>query len=152
MPILLIACIVLILDQWTKYYIKTTMLPGMSIPVVDNIFHITYVLNPGAAFGILEHQTAFFVIIAMIMLIAALYFYRYIAEQHQLMRFGIALMAGGAVGNVIDRIKTGYVVDFFDFRIWPVFNIADIAIVTGVSFIIFYLLYFSRKEEVEHLE
>jgi signal peptidase II len=128
------------------------MLPGMSIPVVDNIFHVTYVLNPGAAFGILEHQTAFFVIVAVIMLIATVYFYRFIAVKHQVLRIGIALMAGGAVGNVIDRIKTGYVVDFFDFRIWPVFNIADIAIVTGVGFIIFYLLYFSQKEEVEHIE
>lgn len=152
MPILLIALLVLILDQWTKFYIKTTMLPGMSIPVVDNIFHITYVLNPGAAFGILEHQTAFFVIVAICVLIATVYFYRFIAVKHQMLRAGIALMAGGAVGNVIDRIKTGYVVDFFDFRIWPVFNIADIAIVTGVSFIIFYLLYFSQKEEVEHIE
>jgi signal peptidase II len=151
-PILLIAIIVLILDQWTKFYIKATMLPGMSIPVFDNIFHITYVLNPGAAFGILEHQTAFFIIVAICMLIATVYFYRYLAVKHQMLKIGIALMAGGAVGNVIDRVKTGYVVDFFDFRIWPVFNIADIAIVTGVSFIIFYLLYFSQKEEVEHIE
>ncbi|HWR41305.1 MAG TPA: signal peptidase II [Patescibacteria group bacterium] len=143
----LIAAFVIALDQWSKYYIGETMSLGTSIPVIANIFHITYVLNPGAAFGILENQTFFFVVIAAIMLGTAIYFYRQIPDGHYLLRWGITLMAGGAVGNVIDRIKTGYVVDFFDFRIWPVFNIADIAIVSGVIGIICAMTLSSRNNK-----
>jgi len=135
--------IVIIIDQWSKSYVKTHMLPGMSIPVLDNIFHITYVLNAGAAFGILENQQMFFVIIAVVMLGVTLYFFRQIPVSFRLMRLGLSLLAGGAVGNVIDRVQTGYVVDFFDFRIWPVFNVADIAIVTGVACIIYTLTFMS---------
>lgn len=79
MPILLlvtIAATIVVVDQWSKYYIQAHMAPGMSIPVLDNIFHITYVLNPGAAFGILEHQRDFFIIIALFMLVLVCYFFR----------------------------------------------------------------------------
>lgn len=149
MPILLVimAAIIVIIDQWSKYYINTHMLPGMSIPVIDNIFHITYVLNPGAAFGILENQRMFFIIIAVFMLGLTAYFFKQIPENFRLMRLGLSLLAGGAVGNVIDRVQTGYVVDFFDFRVWPVFNVADIAIVTGVSCIIYTLVFMSFPTE-----
>lgn len=144
MPILLLTAIataVVIIDQWSKYFIQTHMLPGMSIPVIDNLFHITYVLNPGAAFGILENQRIFFIIIALFMLGLSAYFFTRIPDTFRLMRLGISLLAGGAVGNVIDRVQTGYVVDFFDFRIWPVFNVADIAIVTGVGCVIYTLVF-----------
>lgn len=117
---------------------------GMSIPVIADIFHITYILNPGAAFGILEHQTVIFVAIAIGMVVAVLYFYPRIPRGHYPLRMGIGLMVGGALGNVVDRVKTGYVIDFFDFRIWPVFNVADIAIVTGVGLIVYSLIYLSN--------
>ncbi|HWR44764.1 signal peptidase II [Sporomusa sp.] len=146
MPILLlgvIAAAVIVLDQWSKQYVQAHMLPGMSIPVLDNIFHITYVLNPGAAFGILENQQMFFIVIALVMLGLTVYFFKQIPKNFILMRLGLSLLSGGAVGNVIDRVQTGYVVDFFDFRIWPVFNVADIAIVTGVSCVIYTLVFMS---------
>ncbi|MCX7780362.1 MAG: signal peptidase II [Negativicutes bacterium] len=141
MPILILAVIIVILDQATKYYIQQTMFLGMSVPVINNIFHITYILNPGAAFGIMEHKTAFFVIIAILLLAGIVYIFPRIPPECTLLRLGTGLMAGGAVGNVIDRVRTGYVVDFFDFRIWPVFNIADISIVIGVAFIIYTMLF-----------
>lgn len=147
MPVLLLSVIVIVIDQWTKYYIQTRLAPGDSIPVISDIFHITLVLNPGAAFGLLEHQRAFFVIIAIVMLLGVAFFYPRIPQDSKILRIGIGLMTGGAIGNVIDRIKTGLVVDFFDFRIWPVFNIADIAIVSGVSIIIFSMLYLSKEED-----
>lgn len=148
MPIVLLALVVVVIDQLAKYYIQSKMVPGMSIPVIDGIFHITYVLNPGAAFGILEHQTAFFLVVAVILIIAIAYYYPRIPHGYRLLRLGIGLQAGGAAGNVIDRIKTGYVVDFLDFRVWPVFNIADMAIVTGVVLIVYNTLYLSgRKDE-----
>lgn len=140
MPILILSMLVIGLDQWTKQYIQQHMELGMSIPVIKNIFHITYILNPGAAFGIMEHKTMFFIAIAVLLIGGILYVYPKIPAEYKLLRAGIGLMAGGAVGNVIDRARTGYVVDFFDFRIWPIFNIADIAIVVGVSLIIYTLL------------
>lgn len=144
MPILLLSMFVIILDQLAKHYVQTHMLPGMSIPLIQNVFHLTYVLNPGAAFGILEHQTVFFVAIAGMMIAGVIWFYPRIPDGNLLLRIGIGLMVGGATGNVIDRVRSSYVVDFFDFRIWPVFNIADIAIVTGVFFIIIHIIYFQK--------
>jgi len=146
-PILLLVLGVIVVDQLSKFYIQANMAPGMSVPVVQNVLHITYVLNPGAAFGILEYQTAFFIAIAIGMILTVIYVYPRIPNHYLLLRFGVGLMVGGAIGNVIDRIKTGYVVDFFDFRIWPVFNVADVAIVSGVGCIIFSMLYLSYKED-----
>ena len=147
-PILLLAVVVVILDQISKLYVQTHMEIGMSIPVLQDIFHITYILNPGAAFGLFEHQTVFFVIIAAGMVAGAIYFYPQIPKKYTLLRFGTGLMVGGALGNVVDRIKTGYVVDFFDFRIWPIFNIADVGIVCGVGCIIFTILYLYKEDEI----
>ncbi|MDU2066315.1 MAG: signal peptidase II [Sporomusaceae bacterium] len=139
---------VIILDQLSKYYISHTFQPDMSIPIIRNVFHLTYVLNPGAAFGILVNQQWLFITIALIIFGAILYFYRKIPPTYRLFRFGISLMAGGACGNVIDRIYFGYVIDFFDFRIWPVFNVADIAIVCGVGFMIYTILFTEKKDEM----
>lgn len=147
MPIYFLVFFIVIIDQLSKYYIESHMTLGMSIPVINNIFHITYILNPGAAFGILEHKTVFFICIALIILIIAIYLYSRIPTKYRLMRFGIGLLLGGAIGNMIDRIKTGYVIDFFDFRIWPVFNVADIAIVCGVSLVVYTLLFLSENED-----
>lgn len=141
MPILLLIAAVIVVDQLTKYVIQQNMQLGASIPVLPGVFHITYILNPGAAFGIMEHKTLFFILIAVVLLGGILYMFPKIPREYKLLRGGIGLMAGGAVGNVIDRARTGYVVDFFDFRIWPIFNVADIAIVIGVSFIIYTLIF-----------
>lgn len=140
MPILLLILAVIAIDQASKYYIQTHMTPGLSIPVIDNVFHITYVLNPGAAFGILQHRTWFFVAVAVLLFAAVAYCYRRIPPGYKLLRPGLGLLLGGAAGNVIDRVQTGFVVDFFDFRIWPVFNVADTAICIGVGFIVYSIL------------
>lgn len=150
MPIVFLAVMVAALDQVTKAYLKATMLPGSSVPVIPGIFHLTYVLNPGAAFGILEHQTWFFVAVAFGLFAAILFFYPRIPPGYGLLRVGIGLQVGGAVGNVVDRLQTGYVVDFFDFRVWPVFNVADIAIVVGVGLIVYSLLFPRGKRADEH--
>lgn len=147
MPILLVVLFVVFIDQLSKFYIQKHMVLGMSIPIVEDVFHITYVLNPGAAFGLFEHQTLFFLVVAVCLVISAIYFYPRIPKQYRLLRLGTGLLVGGAVGNVIDRIKTGYVVDFFDFRIWPVFNVADTAIVCGVGCIIFTMIYLYKEDE-----
>lgn len=147
MPSIILTILIIIADQWSKHIIEANMTPGLSLPVIPNIFHITYILNPGAAFGILENQRGFFIAIAIAMLLAAIYFYPRIPAKYHMLRFGVCLLVGGASGNVIDRIKTGYVVDFFDLRVWPVFNIADIAIVSGVICVIIAMFRLSHKED-----
>lgn len=146
MLISLLGISIILLDQITKYYVVTHMHLGQSRAVIDNIFHFTYVLNPGAAFGILQNQTLFFVVVAVVLISAATYFFPKIPAEQSLLRLGLGLQVGGAIGNLIDRLRTGSVIDFLDFRIWPVFNVADIAIVTGVGLIIISLFTESRRQ------
>ena len=124
--------LILAADQLTKYAISANFLPGESLPVVPHIFHITYVLNPGAAFGMLEGSRWLFVLIAVAVIGCVWFMRREIAKSGVMACWGTALFAGGALGNLIDRTTRGVVIDFFDFRIWPIFNVADIAICVGV--------------------
>ena len=136
MLLIMIAALVVIVDQFTKYIVASKMIEGMSIPIVDGIFHLTFILNPGAAFGILENNRWFFVLTALAVL-AFLFYYRHvILSETRMVQFGIALFAGGALGNLIDRIRIGLVIDFFFFFFWPIFNVADIALCLGVGLIL----------------
>ena len=140
MYLIIVVFVVVMLDQITKYMIVRNMTEGMSIPIIDQVFHLTFVLNPGAAFGMLEHNREFFIIMAIAVLMFVVYMRKKILEEPLTVQIGIALFVGGALGNLIDRMKTGLVVDFFDFRIWPVFNIADIAICLGVGVMIWSII------------
>ena len=116
-----IGILVFIIDQLVKHLVVSTMHLGQSLPVIKGIFHITYVLNPGAAFGMLEHQRWFFILVALAAVLLGAAFYKKLQQESFLMRSGAGLLLGGAVGNLADRIQSGLVVDFLDFRIWPVF-------------------------------
>ena len=140
MSFFLFFCIILV-DQIIKLIVRLNMMPGESIPLVPQVFHFTYVLNPGAAFGILENQRMFFIVAGIFILLAALLLYPRLRQQDPWLRYGCVALLGGAVGNLIDRIHNGLVVDFLDFRIWPVFNIADIAIVGGVGCMLYAILF-----------
>lgn len=133
--------LILAADQLTKYAISANFLPGESLPVVPHIFHITYVLNPGAAFGMLPQARWFFVLAAAALFIAFMAYHRQLKRQPAAFYYGCVAMLAGAVGNLIDRIHQGLVIDFFDFRIWPVFNVADVAIVLGVAGMVFAILF-----------
>lgn len=133
MRLILIAFSIFMLDLATKTYIVRNMELGDSLPVIENVFHITYINNPGAAFSILQHQTGLFIAVACLLVIAVFYYYPRLPQGYPLLHVGIGLQVGGAVGNLLDRIRSGYVTDFIDFRIWPVFNVADMAIVFGVG-------------------
>ncbi|MBQ9478190.1 MAG: signal peptidase II [Selenomonadaceae bacterium] len=128
-------------DQFVKAIITASMVPGESIPVLKHVFHLTYVLNPGAAFGILPNQRVFFMIAGVLVLVPAMVIYSRIKRSDTMMRFGMISMISGAAANLIDRFQNGLVVDFLDFRIWPVFNIADIAIVLGTCFMVYSLMF-----------
>ena len=140
MYFLLVALLVIIFDQLTKYYVVSNFYLGESVPVIENIFHWTYILNPGAAFGMFEGSRWFFVVIAIGVLVGIWYTKDEINEGGWMMQYGAALFGGGAIGNLIDRARSGLVIDFFDFRIWPVFNVADIAICVGVAMILWKVL------------
>ena len=137
---LLVALAVVVLDQLTKLYVVAHFYVGESVPVIENIFYWTYILNPGAAFGMLEGSRWLFVLIALAVMTGIWYMRWEIAEYGPWCTYGAALFGGGAVGNLIDRTRQGLVIDFFDFRIWPVFNVADIAICVGVGCIIWSIL------------
>ena len=140
MYFLLVALLVIIFDQLTKYYVVSNFYLGESVPLIENIFHWTYILNPGAAFGMFEGSRWFFVVIAIGVLVGIWYMKDEINEGGWMMQYGAALFGGGAIGNLIDRARSGLVIDFFDFRIWPVFNVADIAICVGVAMILWKVL------------
>jgi len=132
-----IAAVIIAIDQATKYMVTSLMELGESIPVVNNFLYITYVRNPGAAFGMLPYQTLFFVIITAVVVAFIIFYYRTLSEDHFWLRLGLALQLGGAIGNLIDRLRGGYVIDFINFTVWPpVFNIADSAIVVGIAIFI----------------
>lgn len=138
---------VVILDQFSKYIVVENMSLGESIPIIEEVFHLTYILNPGAAFGMFAHNRLFFIAIAVIVIGIIIWARREILASPWEVKAGCGLFLGGAIGNLIDRARQGMVIDFFDFRIWPVFNIADIAICIGVGLIIWNLLKTELKRD-----
>lgn len=142
MAFFLTAAAVLILDQVTKALVIKYMQPSQSIPVIENFFHLTYVRNPGAAFGILAYRTGFFVLASLLIGTLIVLFYRSLPASNRLTKTALPLQFGGAVGNLVDRLRfNGYVVDFLDFSVYPaVFNVADIAIVVGIGLILIDIL------------
>ena len=143
-----VGILVFVIDQLVKHLVVSTMHLGQSFPVIKGIFHITYVLNPGAAFGMLEHQRWFFIVVALAAVLLGVFFYRKLQQESILMRSGAGLLLGGAVGNLADRIQSGLVVDFLDFRVWPVFNIADIAICAGAGILIYDIWQRRNEDEI----
>lgn len=138
---------VVILDQYSKYIVVENMALGESIPIIEEVFHLTYILNPGAAFGMFAHNRLFFIAIAIVVIGIIIWARREILASPWEVKAGCGLFLGGAIGNLIDRARQGLVIDFFDFRIWPVFNIADIAICIGVGLIIWNLLKTELKRD-----
>ena len=136
----------LLLDQLSKYYVMNHFAIGESVSVIQNVFHLTYIINRGAAFGMLTNQRWFFLVVAFILIIVYAIYHKKVNRGPISLRIGSALLISGAIGNGIDRYVLHGVVDFFDFRIWPIFNVADIGICVGVACIIYHLL---RNEHEE---
>jgi signal peptidase II len=136
-----LAALVVVVDQVTKRMaedrLQRTGVRSVPLPVVGDYLRFTYVENRGAAFGLLQDQTAFFVLVGLLVIGVIAASYRYLPRSGFRLHLALGLQLGGAVGNLIDRIRQGYVVDFVDFGYhanwWPVFNVADSAIVVGVA-------------------
>ncbi len=118
-------------DQATKGLVTRTMSPGQSIPD-EGIVRATYVVNSGSAFGLFPDQTLLLTFASLVGIGVLLYFYRTHPVESLMLRLSLGLMLGGAMGNLIDRVRLGHVVDFIDVGAWPVFNIADSSIVVGL--------------------
>lgn len=146
--------VLVVLDQVTKIYVKDTFVLHETREVIPGLFNLTYVLNPGAAFGFLakmneSYRQIFFVAVTMIAIAAVVYLLK--KEGHMKLRaFSYTLIIAGAVGNLIDRIYIGKVVDFLDFYVssyhWPAFNVADSAISVGVCMLMLDLFLQKRSK------
>ncbi|MFH1559843.1 MAG: signal peptidase II [Chloroflexota bacterium] len=128
-PIILIAT--LMADQVTKWLVGLTMSPGQSVPD-SGLFRFTYVTNTGSAFGLFPNQTTFLILASFVGIGVLLVFYRTHPINSTILHMSLGLQLGGAIGNLVDRVRLGYVVDFIDVGAWPVFNLADSAIVVGL--------------------
>jgi len=130
--IFIITLSILFTDQLTKLLATQNLLLNQSVPLIKGIFYLTLIRNRGAAFGILKNQAPLFIFIsifAVILIYLALRNNKH--KKYSFYNISLALILSGALGNLIDRLRLGYVIDFLDFRIWPVFNVADSAITIG---------------------
>lgn len=139
------------IDQLTKYLIRANMEPGQSIPG-EGFLRLTYTTNTGGAFGILANQTFLLAMAALIGITVLLIYLRYLPLDSTLLKVGLGLDLGGAMGNLIDRLRSGEVTDFIDIGPWPVFNVADSSIVIGTILIIYYLLFSAKTKPQDKLQ
>ncbi len=126
----------LFLDQLSKAAALKALSFEESIPVLPPFFHLTLVANPGVAFGLFKGHSWLFVLVGLLILFWVVRLFRRQTIRDRWISVGLSLVAGGAIGNCIDRLRFGYVVDFLDFRIWPVFNLADSFISVGTFLLI----------------
>ena len=147
--LLLISAVIVVLDQITKTIILNSLELYHSIKIIPGFFNITHIHNPGGAFGFLANQSSavrviVFLFVSILALGFILYFYHKTPETHKMLATGFALIFGGAIGNLIDRVRFGTVVDFLDVYIknlhWPAFNIADSAITIGMGVFVYHIV------------
>lgn len=141
--------VLLAVDQITKLIVLKTLTSVGTMPVLQNIFHLTYCENRGAAFGILQNKTWIFIIITVAVLVAVIYFMVRMRPKNIWLNLSLILLIGGALGNFVDRIFRGFVIDFLDFRIinFPIFNVADCFVVVGAILLGFYIIFSEQKKE-----
>ncbi|HLN63570.1 MAG TPA: signal peptidase II [Symbiobacteriaceae bacterium] len=150
---IVLAGLVLALDQLTKWLVGARMEEFQEIPVIRGFFSLQFVRNPGAAFGMLANQQWLFILVALTAVGAMVYFLRHPEAKLPILKWAMGLLLGGALGNMVDRIRYGKVVDFFLFY-WkdysfPNFNVADIAITVGVGLFVLHLIFTGEKQQRE---
>jgi len=143
LPLFLIALTVIGVDQLSKYLVRANMELGQSIPS-EGLVRLTYTTNTGGAFGLFANQTFLLALAAVVAITVLVLYLRYLPRGSTLLKVGLGLDLGGAIGNLIDRVRLGKVTDFIDIGAWPVFNLADSAIVVGTFLIAYYLLFVAK--------
>ena len=135
--ILTVGGLLLLLDQFSKYYLENLLPLGHSIPIIENLFQLTLIHNPGGVFGLFRRSGSFFFVIIPVLIAALiLLFWKRLPGKDFGGKLSLGLIVGGASGNLIDRLRFGYVIDFLDFSLrghhWPAFNFADLGISIGI--------------------
>lgn len=128
--------ILISLDQITKSFVIGKLSLWQSVPIIDGILHFTYVKNTGIAFSLFPGMNIVIIILSTITVLLLFHIYRKTSSNNLLTKTSLIFIASGAIGNLIDRMQYSAVIDFIDFRIWPIFNLADASIVMGVAAII----------------
>jgi signal peptidase II len=150
-PFLVMAA-VLAVDQFTKYLIETR-LPlyevWAPIPAIEPFFRILHATNTGMAFGLFQGGGAIIAVVAVVVSGVIIYFNHTLPGNERLLRVALGLQLGGVLGNLIDRVRQGHVTDFLDFGPWPIFNIADTALVAGVILLAYVMLTEGRRAAAE---
>ncbi|MHB8574094.1 MAG: signal peptidase II [Dehalococcoidia bacterium] len=136
-----VAAVVFAADQLTKHLIRVRLDYGEAWPSLSWPVHLEHVSNSGAAFGILQNQTMFLILTSLIGLGAIVLYFVYPPFHHPLLRVAFGMQLGGAVGNLLDRVRMGNVTDFIKFPHYPTFNVADSSIVVGVFILAWFLLF-----------
>ena len=145
-----IIVLLVVLDQISRYEIDTWLVEGETFPILGEFFHLTYVKNRGIAFGMFQGKIDIISILTIVVIIGiAIYFYKNTKQLSKMEKIGYSFVLGGAIGNIIDRVYRGFVIDMIDFRgIWMfVFNLADVWINIGVFLIIIESLLESSKRK-----
>lgn len=139
------------LDQLTKYLTILFLKPVDTLPIIEDVLHLTYVENTGAAFGMMKDQRWLFMIVSTVAIIALLIYLFKKKTQPKLENLAIAFIVGGGIGNMIDRVLLGYVVDMIDFRLinFAVFNVADSFVCVGAGLLMLYIILSGVKEYKE---
>ena len=138
-----VALITIVLDQMTKRLVIAWLPHGQSwspISALERWVSLTLVTNTGAAFGLFPGLGSVFMIVAMVVIVVIVIYYWHMPRGQTLVKVSLGLQLGGAVGNLLDRLQYGHVIDFVDFKVWPVFNLADASIVLGVVLLAYALL------------
>lgn len=147
--------VAILLDQWTKFLSVTHLKNKAAIELVKGVFELQYLENKGAAFGIMQNQQLFFLISGILILLVATYVYIKLPQtkRFHLLRICIVLIISGAIGNMIDRLRFQYVIDFFYFKLidFPIFNVADIYVTVSAIGLIILILFYYKDEEVDAL-
>lgn len=141
--------IIAILDQAAKLFAAGLLQEAGSVPIIQNVFHLTYVENRGAGWGMFSDHTWILTVVTFVAVVAAVAYVVVKRPKNKVFLTGFTFIIGGAVGNLVDRIRLGYVIDFFDFTLidFPVFNIADCFITIGAIIFAVYVIFFSDKKE-----
>ncbi|MGM0212766.1 signal peptidase II [Enterococcus sp. AZ109] len=146
---LILSAVVIGADQWFKFWIVGNFNLGDMQELIPNVLSLTYIHNTGGAFSLFEGQRVFFIIITIAAVVGGVYYLNKHLHESKWLTFGLSLFLAGAVGNFIDRLRLGYVVDMIqlDFINFPIFNIADMALVVGVAMIFIYILLDERDKK-----
>ena len=138
-------------DILTKKAVVSNMKLHESLPVIKDVFHITYVRNTGAAWSIFAGKTSVLGVVSAVVVVAALIFIVIKKPKNKVLIASLSMIIGGGIGNMIDRFSLGYVIDFLDFKLinFPVFNVADIFVVCGATLLILYMLFEEKFENAD---